>query len=191
MEQKTRKKSEFLTFLSKLILILILISIIIFAIYQALDKMNINKRQEKKKQESQSQQLEYNNNDILFKMRNDKYVNLYGYVKYNSSNTEGIYLQGISENISQIDYSLFNNLKQLYEIINNNDLIDKVSKIDISNIDNIKIYVNSENKIIEFGAFENLSTKITYAKYILEQEQGKNGTIFVNDTSNVYFKEGI
>ena len=50
--------------------------------------------------------------------------------------------------------------------------------------------MDSENKIIQIGNFENLNAKFVYAKKIMEQEKAQ-GTIFVKDINNVYFRENI
>lgn len=68
-------------------------------------------------------------------------------------------------------------------------LIDKISKIDISDLEDVKIYIDLENKIIHLGDFENLSTKFIYVKTIMEKEEGNKGDIFVNDVSRAYFRK--
>ena len=77
----------------------------------------------------------------------------------------------------------------LYDVLTSSDLINKVSKIDVSDLENIEIYINSETKILQIGNFENLSTKFVWIHTLLEQEEGVPGTIVVKDINEVYFME--
>ena len=190
MEKKTRKKSAVLT-----TLIIILITIIIIAVIFIVSVylMNITEENQYKKYSEEQQEIEIiqkENNEMLFKI-NDVCINKYGYIK-TSIDSSAILLEGIKleDNQEQIQSTLFEKLLNLYEILATNDLINKVSKIDVSDLENIEIYVDSENKIIQIGNFENLNAKFVYAKKIMEQEKAQ-GTIFVKDINNVYFRENV
>ena len=190
MEKKTRKKSAVLT-----TLIIILITIIIIAVIFIVSVylMNITEENQYKKYSEEQQEIEIiqkENNEMLFKI-NDVYINEYGYIK-TSIDSSAIPLEGIKleDNQEQIQSTLFEKLLILYETLTINDLINKVSKIDVSDLENIEIYVDSENKIIQIGNFENLNAKFVYAKKIMEQEKAQ-GTIFEKDINNVYFRENI
>lgn len=190
MEKKSRKKSALLT-----TLIIILITIIIIAVIFIVSVylMNVTEENQYKKYSEEQQEIEIiqkENNEMLFKI-NDVYINKYGYIK-TSIDSSAILLEGIKleNNQEQIQSTLFKKLLNLYETLETNDLINKVSKIDVSDLENIEIYVDSENKIIQIGNFENLNAKFVYAKKIMEQEKAQ-GTIFVKDINNVYFRENI
>lgn len=192
MEKKTRKKSKVVNRTYIVIGTVVILFILSMGItfYMMTPKHKINEEVDKYKYEQQ-EDIKKNNNNILFKIGN-KYINEYGYITYISGNS-AIQVQGINikSNQEQIESSIFEKLLKLYNTLKNKDLTIKVSKIDITNIDDIKVYMDLENKIIQIGNLENLSTKFVYVKNIMEQEKGKTGTIFVNDISKMYFRESL
>ena len=196
MEKKTRKKSVLITII---MLICIFIGIIAVIFTVSTYFMNIARDYDNKKYKEEQQELEQknaqrNDNNILFKI-NDKYINQYGYVT-KSSNSSAIQVLGIniSDNQEQLDeesLEILVELIKLRETFKTYDVLEKVNKVDITNIDDVKIYMDSENKIIQIGNLENLSTKFVYVKNIMKQEKGKKGTIFVNDINKTYFREDV
>jgi hypothetical protein len=188
MEKKTRKSSKIVSrtyMLIGIVVILFILSLVI-TFYMAKPKYTINDEIDNYGKEQ--------TNNILFKI-NDKYINQYGYI-INISNSSAIQIQGINikdnqERLDENSLELLSKLLNLREVLKINDLLDKTSKIDVTDIQNVKVYIDSENKIIQIGNFENLSTKFVYAKNIMKQENGKTGTIFVKDTSKTYFREDV
>lgn len=196
MEKKTRKKSSLITAIVVTMItigIIAIISIIsTFIMNSARDYDNKKYKEEQQQQEQENAQR--NDNNILFKI-NDKYINQYGYItkSYSSSAIQvlGINVSNNQERLDEDSLELLVELIKLRETFKTYDVLDKVNKVDITNIDDVKIYMDSENKIIQIGNLENLSTKFVYVKNIMEQEKGKSGTIFVNDISKVYFRENL
>lgn len=196
MEKKTRKKSSLITAIVVTIItigIIAIISIIsTFIMNSARDYDNKKYKEEQQQQEQENAQR--NDNNILFKI-NGKYINQYGYVtkSYNSSAIQvlGINILDNQERLDEDSLELLVELIKLREIFKTYDVLDKVNKVDITNIDDVKIYIDSENKIIQIGNLENLSTKFVYIKNIMKQEKGKKGTIFVNDINKTYFREDV
>lgn len=191
MEKKTRKKSSLITAIVIIVVAIVTLAII-FTISTAIMDSARDYDNEKYKEEQQEQEsIKRSNDNILFKIGN-KYVNEYGYIT-NVSNNSAIQVQGVNiqSNQEQVESSIFENLVKLYNTLKNNNLTTKVNKIDITNINDLKVYMDSENKIIQIGNLENLSTKFVYIKNIVEQTKGKKGTIFVKDTSKVYFREDV
>lgn len=192
MEKKTRKKSKVVNRTYIVIGTVVILFILSMGItfYMMTPKHKINDEVDKYKYEQQ-EDIKKDNDNILFKIGN-KYINEYGYIT-DISNSSAIQVQGVNiqSNQEQMESSIFEKLLKLYNTLKNNDLTIKVSKIDITNIDDVKVYMDSENKIIQIGNFENLSTKFVYAKDIMKQEKGKTGTIFVKDTSKTYFRENV
>lgn len=188
MERKTRKKSDLLTTLAVFTVSIFIICIVIFGVTYILNSIRIEKRTEQQSE----QDIKKNNTVILYNINDNKGINQYGYI-VTSNNSSSILLQGITlrDNQEQVEAVLFENLSKLYNTLQNDNFKDKVSKIDIIDIENIKIYVNLENKIINIGDFEDLSIKFRYVKSIMEQEKGKQGTIFVNDINKVYFRQDV
>lgn len=192
MEKKTRKKSKVVNRTYIVIGTIVILFILSMGItfYMMTPKHKINDEVDKYKYKQQ-EDIKKDNNNILFKIGN-KYINEYGYIT-DISSSSAIQIQGVNiqSNQEQMESSIFEKLLKLYNTLKNNDLTIKVSKIDITNIDDIKVYMDLENKIIQIGNLENLSTKFIYIKNIIKQEKGKSGTIFVNDTSKMYFKESL
>lgn len=192
MEKKTRKKSNVVSKTYIVIGTVVILFVLSMGItfYMMTPKHKTNEEVDKYKYEQQ-EDIKKNNNNILFKIGN-KYINEYGYIT-DISNSSAIQVKGINikSNQEQMESSIFEKLLKLYDTLKNNDLTIKVSKIDITNIDDVKVYMDLENKIIQIGNLENLSTKFVYVKNIMKQEKGKSGTIFVNDISKMYFRESL
>lgn len=194
MEKKTRKKSSLITAIVVMLVALGIIAVI-FAISTYFMNLARDYDNEKYKEEQQEQEsIKRNNDNIVFKV-GSKYVNEYGYI-IDVSNSSAIQIQGITikdnqERLEDDALELLVELLKLRQVLENNNLLEMVNKIDITNIDDVKIYMDSENKIVQIGNLENLSTKFVYVKNIMEQEKGKSGTIFVNDMSKVYFREDL
>lgn len=194
MEKKTRKKSPLVTTLTIIIILFAIITVIftLSTYFMNVARDNENKSYTEEQQKQQEIQNQKDNNVILYKIDNNKNVNQYGYIT-TFNNNSAILLQGITikDSQEQIESTLFEKLLKLHITLKDNELLNNISKIDIADIENIKIYMDSENKIIQLGNLENLSTKITYVKSIIEKEKGISGTIFVNDIEKVYFRESL
>lgn len=192
MEKKTRKKSAIVT---TIVIITVVLGIIAVILYISNYFMNvaINNDEDKYKEEQQEQEeMKRNDDNIFFKVDN-KYVNQYGYIT-NISNNSAIQVQGINisdtqERLSENSLEILNELINLRDVLESNEMLDKVSKIDVTNIIDVKIYMDSENKIVEIGNCDNLSAKFVWIHTLLEQEKGVSGTIVVKDINDVYFTE--
>ena len=69
---------------------------------------------------------------------------------------------------------------QIMESANANELVDLITKIDISNRQDYILTLEKEKKAIHLGDVSNLSTKMAYVKKILNEEKGVEGEILVN-----------
>ena len=80
-------------------------------------------------------------------------------------------------------------------IAKENNLDTKVTSIDISDENDYIIVIQEELKTIHLGDSSNLNDKIIKAAAIIEQEKGKEGTIFVNGdfykNFKPYFREKV
>lgn len=80
------------------------------------------------------------------------------------------------------------------ESANANELVDLITKIDISNRQDYILTLEKEKKAIHLGDVSNLSTKMAYVKKILNDEKGVEGEILVNtDLTNkgAVFREKV
>lgn len=83
---------------------------------------------------------------------------------------------------------------QIMESANANELVDLITKIDISNRQDYILTLEKEKKVIHLGDVSNLSTKMAYVKKILNDEKGVEGEILVNtDLTNkgAVFREKV
>ena len=133
------------------------------------------------------------------------YINNQGYFLELSEDNKGlIIIYGITtEEEKVIPGSRLNNedLNRLEEVIkiissaNENGLEGKVTSVDISNKNDYTIYLEEKKKKVHIGNTSNLSNKMLYILAIMEQEDGKEGDIYVNGDLNnkfqPYFREKV
>lgn len=83
---------------------------------------------------------------------------------------------------------------KIYQTLENNDIAEILSKIDMSNEKNYTLFFDSEQKKAYLGNASDLSTRIVCLKGILETMAGKSGEIFLNvdlNTEKPYFRENV
>ena len=82
----------------------------------------------------------------------------------------------------------------IVETCKNYEVIEYITKIDISESNNIKLLLEGEGKIAYLGSCTDLNTRILYLKDIINREKGRNGEIFINGNlsqTHVYFAESV
>ena len=99
---------------------------------------------------------------------------------------------------SRLNVSDLESLSDVIQIIKeaeNNNLESEITKIDISDKDNYKLYFENQGKVVHLGNVNSINDKLTYVKKILEMESDYEGEIFVNvDLNNgeyPYFREQV
>lgn len=127
------------------------------------------------------------------------YINNQGYIlEISEQKAEGLpVIQGISTEVEQIaegnrlnteDLEKLGTVIQIMNICKNYELDSKISSIDITSKTNYIIYMEEEKKAIYLGDESNLSNKMLYVPAILAENQGKQGTIYLNGDINNNFK---
>ena len=185
MEQKSRKESEFIKNFKILLIAVFIILISILGIVYFINSIKIDNSKKVLKEND----IRKNDSTILYNISDKKAVNQYGYIVYNTSTAIKLNGTKTTEYQDKLDDELFSNLLKLNECLKSNDLLEKVNEIDVTNLDDIKIKMDSENKEIEIGNFDNLSTKFEFVKNIMTQEKNNKGTIIVKDVQKAYFRE--
>lgn len=69
-----------------------------------------------------------------------------------------------------------------------------ISKIDISDSSNIKLILQTEEKIVYLGACNDLNTRIQWMQVLLNKEKGKKGEMFINGNlpeTRPFFRENV
>ncbi len=93
------------------------------------------------------------------------------------------------------DLEKLSDVIQIMQEFKNNDLDSKITKIDIEDDDNYKIYFDELGKIVHLGDTTSINDKMAYIKKILEVESNYEGEIFVNVNLNngeyPYFREKV
>ena len=126
------------------------------------------------------------------------YINNQGYILEISEQKSDLpVIQGVSTEQEQIvegnrlinqDLEKLETVIKIMDICKNYELDKKVSSINIENKDNYIIYMEEEKKTIYLGDDSNLSNKMLYVPTILQENQGKEGTIYLNGDVNDNFK---
>ena len=134
------------------------------------------------------------------------YINNQGYILEISEESSGLpILEGAEtpeENIEPGKRLNVNDLRklgvaiQIMKIASENEIADKVTRLDISDKNEYILYFEGEKKTAYLGDGSNLNTKILYIKEIMEKyEAGKEGSIFVdgdfNNKFKAYFREKV
>lgn len=126
------------------------------------------------------------------------YINTQGYVLEISEDSKGLpIIQGSATEEGDVvpnnrlcneDLEKLEDVIKIMDVAKENGIESKVTSIDISNKNDYSIYLEEEKKKVHLGDNSNLSNKMLYVVAIIEQEQGKEGEIFVNGDLNNKFK---
>lgn len=126
------------------------------------------------------------------------YINNQGYIlEISGQKLDLPVIQGVLTNAEQIvagnrlneeDLEKIETVIQIMNICKNYELNKNVSAIDITNKSDYIIYMEEEKKTIHLGNESNLSNKMLYVPTILNENQGKEGDIYVNGDINNNFK---
>lgn len=81
-------------------------------------------------------------------------------------------------------------LNQMCTTLETKEIINLISSIDITDIKNYKISLETEKKVVNFGDNSNINDKVEWIKYFIEQEKGIEGEIFLNQKRN-FFREKV
>ena len=141
-------------------------------------------------------QIEYANSYV--------YIDKQGYMLEISEEKQNLpILQGVvteSANFeagNRLDKEDLNKLAIVYKIVEAaeaNEIANLIARIDIENIQNLKLSFESKNKVAYLGNSSNLVDKIIRIKMILEQEEGNSGEIFVDmdlNKENPIFRQSV
>lgn len=144
-------------------------------------------------------QIEERVASYLIELENQEfaYINNQGYILEKSKEELDLtMITGISTSIENIiegnrlkeeDLERLQYIIQIKDAINNAGIDKKISKIDVTSRTNCILTLEKEAKEVHIGSVnDNLSGKLLYMKYLLEQEEGVPGTIYLNQ-SQVYF----
>lgn len=90
--------------------------------------------------------------------------------------------------LNDVDLEKLETVIQIMNICKSYDLDKKVSSIDITDSNDYIMEMDEEKKVVHLGNNSNLSNKMLYVPAILTENQGKEGTIYLNGDINGDFK---
>ena len=101
-----------------------------------------------------------------------------------------------TKRLSDEDCKKVETIYSIIESARNNSILEYITSIDISDLNNIKLNIDAEKKIAYFGNGTNANLRILYLKKIIEEEKGKEGEAFINGDLHTlkpkpYFREKI
>lgn len=130
------------------------------------------------------------------------YIDLQGYIlEISKEKKEVPILIGIVTDLSNIqpgdrlvkeDLLKFNKINEIVENCKNYEILNYLNKIDISNVSNYILYLESENKTVHLGNADDLNTRMLWLKSIIEQTKEKKGIVFLDMDLNIkkpYFRQ--
>lgn len=101
-----------------------------------------------------------------------------------------------TKKLSDDDCKKLETVSNIIESAKNNDVLKYITSIDMLEENNIKLNLESEQKVAYLGDGSNANLRILYLKTIIEKETGKAGEIYVNGDIQTlrpkpYFRESI
>lgn len=125
------------------------------------------------------------------------YINNYGYILEISNESLSLpIIEGYTTSQEKIvpgnrlnsdDLEKLNTVLKLTESMQNNEILDKVTSIDISDKNNYIIKMENERKTVYLGDASNINDRVLMLKEILIKEADFEGEIFMKDLSKIYF----
>ena len=132
------------------------------------------------------------------------YIDAQGYIlEISKEKKEVPVLIGIVTDLSNIqtgdrlvkeDLLKFDKVNEIVETCKSYEIYSFLNRIDISNVSNYILYLESENKSVHLGNADNLNTRMLWLKSIVEQTKDKKGIIFLDMDLNIkkpYFRQEV
>lgn len=125
------------------------------------------------------------------------YINNYGYILEISNEPLSLpIIEGYATSQEKIvpgnrleidDLEKLNTVLKLTESMQNNEILDKVTSIDISDKNNYIIKMENERKTVYLGDASNINDRVLMLKEILIKEANFEGEVFIQDLNKIYF----
>ncbi len=99
-----------------------------------------------------------------------------------------------TKKLSDEDCKRIEVINKVFESARNNGILTYITSINITNIDDVVLNLDAEQKIAYFGDCSNANLRILYLKKMLEEENGRAGEAYINGnihTLKPYFREKI
>lgn len=101
-----------------------------------------------------------------------------------------------TKKLSDEDCKKLEVVNQVMESAKNNNIYSYITGVDIEDISDLKLKLDTEKKIVYLGDCSNANIRLLYLKSIIEQEAGKEGEVFINGDIQTlkpkpYFREKV
>lgn len=126
------------------------------------------------------------------------YIDKNGYILENSSEKKDVpVIVGLSikedemlneKRLKTDDLEKLNDIIKIIDSTKTINIDNLITEINTENKENYVLYLESKGKKINLGDTSNLTNKMLYVKKILEKEEGKTGSAFVNGDLSAGFK---
>ena len=126
------------------------------------------------------------------------YIDKNGYILENSSEKKDVpVIVGLSikedemmneKRLKTADLEKLNDIIKIIDSAKSINIDNLITEINTENKDNYVLYLESKGKKINIGDTSNLTNKMLYVQKILEKEEGKTGSAFVNGDLSAGFK---
>lgn len=102
--------------------------------------------------------------------------------------------KGNKNRLCEKDLIMLETVVNIIQTTQNYEVYSFITKIDISDEDNIKLILAGEGKIVHLGNCTDLSTRILFMQEIIKSQKGKSGEMFINGDlteKKVFFRENV
>lgn len=102
--------------------------------------------------------------------------------------------KGNKNRLCEKDLNMLETVANIIQTTQNYEVYLFITKIDISDEDNIKLILTGEGKIVHLGNCTDLSTRILFMQEIIKSQKGKSGEMFINGDlteKKVFFRENV
>jgi cell division protein FtsQ len=130
------------------------------------------------------------------------YVDIQGYMlEISTEKNELPVVTGLTTDLSNVkagdrlnkeDSDKLNRIIQIINIAKSKEVYHLITKIDVSNLNNCSVGLETEGKTAFLGDCSELDIRMDYMKTIIDQEVGHTGLIFINadlSTGKAFFRE--
>lgn len=96
--------------------------------------------------------------------------------------------------LNENDLNSLGIILKMMSIMKDYEIDSYIEGFDISNSNDLIIFLNQKNKKVHFGSCSDLNTRILYLKKILEDTKNEKGEIFINGNLNddyIYFRKEV
>lgn len=107
---------------------------------------------------------------------------------------ELVQAKGNKNRLCEKDLRKLETVANIIQTAKNYEVYLFITKIDISDEDNIKLILASEGKIVHLGNCTDLSTRILFMQEIIKSQKGKSGEMFIDGDlteKRVFFRENV